>query len=240
VPAADLDAVALTLVKLSQMAADLPEIQELDINPLLADKDGVVALDARIRLDDPAKRPGFAILPYPSTLESTLTLPDGTVLEIRPIRPEDAPRLERNFRRTKPEDIHSRFFASMTALPPTLLARLTQLDYDREIALAALPRPGEAADPDDGYGVVRLAADPDNDQAEFAVIVRSDWHGRGLGRALMRLILDYARERGIRTVWGTVLRENLGMIRLVRSLGFSIKVEEDPTTVHAEIHVGQA
>ena len=238
VPAADIDAVALTLVKLSQMAADLPEIYELDINPLLADKDGVVALDARIRLDAPAKRPGFAILPYPSDRESELTLPDGTVLQIRPIRPEDAPRLERNFRRTRSEDIHSRFFASMTALPPSLLARLTQLDYDREIALAALPRPGEAADPDDGYGIVRLAADPDNDQAEFALIVRSDWHGRGLGRALMQLILDYARERGIRTVWGTVLRENTGMIKLVRSLGFAIKVEDDPTTVHAEIRLG--
>jgi len=235
VPAADLDAIALTLVKLSQMAADLPEIYELDINPLLADKDGVVALDARIRLDDPVQRPGFAILPYPSNRESELTLEDGTVLVIRPVRPEDAPRFERNFRRTRQEDIHSRFFASMSALPPTLLARLTQLDYDREMALAALPRPGESENEDDGYGIVRLAADPDNEAAEFAVIVRSDWHGRGLGRALMALILDYARERGIRTVWGTVLHDNMSMIKLLRGLGFSIRLDDDPGTVRAEI-----
>jgi acetyltransferase len=235
---ADLYAIALTLVKLSQMAADLPEIRELDINPLLADGTGVIALDARIRLDDPAGRPGFAILPYPSTLESELTLADGTVLRIRPIRPEDAPALEQNFRRTRPEDIHSRFFGTLNALPQSLLARLTQLDYDREMALAALPRPGESADADDGFGIVRLIADPDNDRAEFAVIVRSDWHGRGLGRALMRLILDYAGRRGVNIVWGTVLRENAAMIKLLRSLGFSIGPDEDPGLVHAEIRLG--
>ena len=237
VPAADLDAIAVTLVKLAQMAADLPEIYELDINPLLADQDGVVALDARIRLDDPAKRPPFAILPYPSQLESELALPDGTVLQIRPMRPEDAPRLERNFRRVSAEDIHSRFFGSMAAIPASLLARLTQLDYDREMALVALPRPGEGEDEDDGYGVVRLAVDPDGEQAEFAVIVRTDWHGRGLGRALMRLILDYARQRRVKAVWGTVLHHNTSMIKLLRGLGFSIKLDDDPGTVHAEIRI---
>ncbi|HLZ65424.1 MAG TPA: GNAT family N-acetyltransferase [Aliidongia sp.] len=234
VPPADLDAIALSLVKLSQLAADLPEIVEVDINPLLADPDGVVALDARIRL---GRRPPFAILPYPCMLERRITLGDGTPLLIRPVKPEDAPGFERNFMRMRPEDIQHRFFAAMKALPAQLLARLTQIDYDREMAFVAVPPP-EAAEADEGYGVVRMAADPDNERAEFAVIVRSDWQGRGLGRHLMALIVDYARDRGLSEVWGTILRENTGMIALVRSLGFVIHPDEDdPSLVTARLAV---
>jgi acetyltransferase len=223
VPPADLDAIALSLVKLSQLAADLPEIAEVEINPLLAGSDGVVARDARIRL---GRRPPFAILPYPSRLERRLTLADGTALQIRPVKPEDAPSFERNFMKMRPEDIQHRFFAAMKALPIQLLARLTQIDYDREMAFVVVPPP-ETGPADDGYGVVRIAADPDNERAEFAIIVRSDWQGRGLGRHLMALIADYARDRGLREIWGTILRENTGMIALVRRLGFTIKTDPD-------------
>jgi acetyltransferase len=234
VPPADLDAIALSLVKLSQLAADLPEIVEVDINPLLADPDGVMALDARIRLGRGAP---FSILPYPSALERRSTLRDGTVVLIRPVKPEDAPGFERNFQKMRPEDIQHRFFAAMKALPVQLLARLTQIDYDREMAFVAVPPP-ESGDADDGYGVVRIAADPDNERAEFAVIVRSDWQGRGLGKHLMNLIIDYARARGLGEVWGTILRENTGMIDLVRRLGFTIRADtDDPSLVTASLTV---
>jgi acetyltransferase len=234
VPPADIDAIALSLVKLSQLAADLPEIVEVDINPLLADPDGVMALDARIRL---GRRAPFAILPYPCMLERRIALADGTPLLIRPVKPEDAPGFERNFTKMRPEDIQHRFFAAMKALPVQLLARLTQLDYDREMAFVAVPPP-EAGLPDDGYGVVRLAADPDNERAEFAVIVRSDWQGRGLGRQLMTLMIDYARARGLATVWGTILHENTGMIEMVRRLGFVVHADkDDPSLVTASLSV---
>ena len=234
VPPADLDAIALTLVKLSQLAADLPELVEVDINPLLADPDGVIALDARIRL---GTRAPFAILPYPSALEQRLTLADGSALLARPVRPEDAPEFERFFLRLRPEDIQHRFFAAMKALPAQLLARLTQIDYDREMAFVVLPPP-ESGIADDGYGVVRISADPDNERAEFAVIVRSDWQGRGLGRRLMELIIDYARARGLREIWGMILQENVGMIALVRRLGFTVRVDrDDPSLVTATLAV---
>jgi acetyltransferase len=237
VPPADLDAIALSLVKLSQMAADLPELTELEINPLLADPQGVMALDARIRL---GRRAPFAILPYPSALERRLVLADGTEILVRPVKPEDAPAFERNFERMRPEDIQHRFFAAMKALPTQLLARLTQIDYDREMAFVALPPP-ETGRADDGYGVVRISADPDNERAEFAIIVRSDWQGRGLGGALMKLIVDYARARGLAEVWGTILRENTGMIELVRRLGFTIRADpEDQTLVTATLPVATA
>ena len=234
VPAANVDAIALSLVKLSQMASDLPELVEIDINPLLADAHGIMALDARIRL---GRRSPFAILPYPSQLERRIALADGTPLLIRPVKPEDAPAFERSFERMRPEDIQHRFFAAMKALPAQLLARLTQIDYDREMAFVAVPPP-EAGQGDDGYGVVRIAADPDNERAEFAVTVRSDWQGRGLGRALMDLIIDYSRTRGLNEVWGAILRDNTGMIDLVRRVGFTVQAHpEDPSLVIATLPI---
>ncbi|WP_374447512.1 GNAT family N-acetyltransferase [Stella sp.] len=235
-PPADVDGIVHALVRLSELAADHPEIVEVDINPLLADADGVIALDARIRVAR-AERPGtsrFAIRPYPQELEDTDALQDGTPIRLRPIRPEDAPALEAIIARMTPEDLRMRFFAPMRRLPEVLLARLTQIDYDREMALVAFAE-GPAGEPD-GLGVVRLLADPDGQQAEFAIGVRSDVKGRGLGWLLMRRIIDYARQRGIGAVVGDVLRENQPMLDLARDLGFRVETgAADPGIVRVRL-----
>jgi acetyltransferase len=219
-PAA-LDEIALTLVKLSQMAADHDQIAELDINPLLADANGVVALDARIRVAAPGRRGAerLAIRPYPKELERTLALPNGRAFVLRPIRPEDAPALREMVEEgTTPEDRRMRFFTSFRTLTPELCARLTQIDYDREMALVAV-EPGAAAG-ESFCGVVRLGADPDRERAEYAIMVRSDLKGQGLGTALTRALIDYARGQGIGELFGVVLRENRAMLDLAERLGF--------------------
>jgi acetyltransferase len=235
-PAAALDAIAATLVKLAQLAADLPEVVELDINPLLADPDGVIALDARLRVQ-PAERDGparLAIRPYPKALEQTLALPNGWQVFLRPIRPEDEPALREAFKSLDPRDVRLRFFAPLNELTHRFAARLTQIDYDREMALVAFDP--EQAGSDQISGVVRLAADPDNRRAEFALVVRSDRQGRGLGTALMKQILSYAAGRGIEEVWGEVLKENTGMRRVAEQLGFETRHQPDEPGVLLVTH----
>ena len=225
-PAADLDAIALTLVKLSQLVADHDEIEELDINPLLADEHGVIALDARVRLGpaiaDTARDTRFAIRPYPKQLESDVEVEGFGLTLMRPIRPEDAPALIRLFERLAPEDIRLRFFSPWRSLPPDQLARLTQIDYEREMAFVLLSPDGQ-----DILGVVRQSADPDNVRAEFAVLVRSDLKGHGTGRLLMHRLIDYSRARGLKELFGEVLSENAPMLALCRELGFTITRAED-------------
>ena len=229
-PAADLDAVALTLIEAAQLATDIAEIAELDINPLLADADGVIALDARISLA-PAAGPAearLAIRPYPSGLEEEVPLADGRVLMIRPIRPEDEPALVGFFDELSAETVRLRFFAPLKHLPHHMAARLSQIDYDREMALLLAERgiAGQARI----YGVVRMTADPNREKAEYAVVMRDDMMGMGLGRLLMQRILDYARGRGLKEVFGQVMRENEGMLALCRALGF--RVARDPEDTH--------
>jgi acetyltransferase len=226
-PPADFDAIARTLVRLAQLAAEHPAVAELDINPLLADQHGVIALDARVRVQDPASAVPMAVLPYPNRLEHDIALRDGTSLKIRPIKPEDAPAVTALFARLTPEDIRTRFFSALKALPPRQLARATQIDYDREMALTAW----RADAPDELVGIVRLAADPDNARAEYAVLVRSDWKGRGLGYALMGEILDYARDRDVGEVYGTILAENAPMISMAREFGFAIGRDPDDASL---------
>ncbi|HEX6101900.1 MAG TPA: bifunctional acetate--CoA ligase family protein/GNAT family N-acetyltransferase, partial [Alphaproteobacteria bacterium] len=221
---ADLDAVALTLVKLSQLVADLADIAELDINPLIADPSGVIALDARIALrTTPGPQPRFAIRPYPKELERHLLLAEGGRVFVRPLRPEDEPALIEAFRKLDPADVRLRFFAPIKEIPHETAARLTQIDYEREMALSGW---GEGGGLEGPLGIARLSADPDNLTAEFAVIVRSDLKGRGLGSMLMRLLIDYARARGIGTLFGEVLAENSAMLALARDLGFSAEPAE--------------
>ena len=214
-PPVDLDGLAQALVSLSRLMLDHPEIQEIDINPLLADPAGVVALDARVRLDDPARRPPSSIVPYPRDLECSVPGRGGAPRRLRPIRPDEAAILRRFLEVVSPEDIRARFHGAMRDFSGHVMVRLTQIDYDREIAMLAFrdndPLP---------LGVVRLASDPDRISAEFAILVRSDLHGLGLGTLLMRHIIGQARARGLSRLEGSVLRDNARMLRLVRELGF--------------------
>jgi acetyltransferase len=216
-PSADIGAIADVLIRLGQLAADHPEIRELDINPLLADANGVVAVDARIRVA-PAAMPGaarLAIAPYPKHLESTAAARDGTPIALRPVRPDDEPLLQDLFAHTSREDQRLRFFAPMRELSHSLAARLSQIDYDREMALLAQH---------DGapIGIVRYFADPDRLRAEYAVAVRSDWKRRGVGYLLMTRIIEVAGKAGIGELFGEVLHENKPMLDMCRALGFSL------------------
>jgi acetyltransferase len=231
-PAADVEAVAVTLVKLSQLLADLAAVTELDINPLLADQHGVLALDARIVVK-PEGRPRFAIRPYPSNLEHEIVTRAGRRFFIRPIRPEDEPLILDMLRQSAMEDIRLRFFAPMKEISHAFIARLTQIDYDREMALVATDPPDTGAERI--HGVARIVADPDGERAEYAVMVRSDLKGQGLGYLLMREILDYARSRGIKQVHGDVLRENRTMLEMTEELGFKVVPDlDDPQVVRVE------
>jgi acetyltransferase len=228
-PGVDLDAVSLNLMRVSQLFVDLPQVVELDINPLLVDADGAIALDVRVRVAVPTK-PGtqrLAISPYPSELEETITLDDGRTLLLRPILPEDEPSLHEAFARLTPQEIRLRFFSAMRSMSHVMAARFTQIDYDRQMALV-LTEPGIAG-AGKIYGVVRIHADPDLERAEFAILVWQELGGRGLGTLMMQRIIAHARNRGIGEVFGHVLRENARMLALCRELGFTIKPSyEDP------------
>ncbi len=215
-PPAARDAICEAMVRLSQLIADVDEIAELDINPLLADADGVLALDARIVVAEPKvgqeRAARFAIRPYPVELEAEIQHGDQR-LRIRPIRPQDEALLGDFVRRLTKEDVRMRFFGPMRELSHEMAARLTQIDYDREMAFLLLE--GEML-----VGVGRLAADPGFEQAEFALVVASDRQGLGYGTLLLTHVLHYAKSRGIRRVIGHVLRENGKMLDLTKRLGF--------------------
>jgi acetyltransferase len=218
-PAADIDGVADTLVTVSRLLAQVPEIAELDINPLLTNHEGAVALDARVRVSAsrPAGAARFAIQPYPEHLIETWAWQDQ-VLTLRPIRPEDELQHRAFLERLDPEDIRLRVFYSRRSIEHSELARLTQIDYAREMAFIAT-RPTEGGG-EETLGAVRATVDPDNDTAEFGVIVRSDLKGSGLGHRLMSKMIAHLRERGTRRLVGTVLRVNTGMLELAHALGF--------------------
>jgi acetyltransferase len=231
-PPADLEAIAATMVKLSQLLVDIREVTELDINPLLADANGVLALDARIVVKRERRHPRLAIRPYPSALEHEIATRAGRRFQVRPIRPEDEPLIIDMLSRSNMEDIRLRFFAPMKEASHAFVARLTQIDYDREMALVAT----EGSEPHAPIlGVARIVADPDNENAEYAVMVRSDLKGQGLGYQLMTDILDYARGRGIKRVFGDVLRENRTMLVMAEELGFKIVPDvNDPQVVRVD------
>ena len=216
-PPANIDAIVEVLSRVAQLAANNPEIRELDINPLLADATGVIALDARVRIASP-RDPGtarMAIAPYPQDLASTEVLRDGTALRVRALRAEDEPLLHDLAANMRAEDLRLRFFTPVRGLTHTVAARLSQLDYDREMALLA-EREGTA------LGVAHFFADPDRLRAEYAIAVRSDWKGRGIGFLLMNRLIVIAGQWGIGELVGEVLRENQPMLQMCRELGFAI------------------
>jgi acetyltransferase len=233
VPAADAGAIALLLVKLAQLAADLPQLRELDLNPVLADETGLVAVDARVAVApaDAARRgpsghPRFAIRPYPAEWERHATLRDGTGTLVRPVRPEDEPLYGPFFAAVTPQDLRLRFFAPVKEFGHAFIARFTQIDYARAMAFIAIEEAsGEM------LGVVRLHADANYETGEYAVLVRSDRKGRGLGYLLMQMIIEYARAEGLGTIEGQVLSENTAMLAMCKELGFDITSDpRDPDT----------
>jgi len=228
-------ALEAALMRLAQLACDVAEIAEVDINPLLADSQGVIALDARVRVaaSGASAIARLAIRPYPGELDETVEW-RGRTLVLRPIRPEDTPRHRQFLARVTPRDLYTRFFTGVRELPEADLAHLTQIDYDRDMAFVAVGR--EAAGAEEILGVARACADPDNDAAEFAVLVRSDLKGQGLGTLLMHKLIRYCREHGTRELRGDVMSENAAMLHLAKTLGFKVcGTERNVETVALEL-----
>ena len=225
--AVDERALVSAMLKVSQMACDLPALAELDINPLLADAQGVLALDARVRVRRPV--PGepsrLAVRPYPVALEEKVAV-HGVEFLLRPIRPQDGERLAAFYAGASPSDMRLRFFLARREVPHSELARYCQIDYEREMTFIALaPAPGADSAPAMA-GEVRAVCDPDNRKAEFAIQVAAPWQGKGLGRALLGKLIRYLRERSTQEVMGQCLSENAAMAALARRLGFEVKADE--------------
>ena len=218
-PPADQAALHAVLVALSQLLADVPHIAELDINPLIVNHEGAIALDARIRVSStaPAGARNFAIRPYPAQWVETVVW-QGRTLTLRPIRPEDEAQHLEFLTHLDPADIRMRVFYSRRNIEHSELARLTQIDYEREMAiLAVAPGPDGV---EETLGVARAIADPDNIDAEFGIVVRSDLKGTGLGSVLLHKLIRTVREHGTQRLVATVLAENSRMLALARKLGF--------------------
>ncbi len=226
VPAVKQDAVAMVLVEIAQMAADIPEIRELDINPLLADENGVLAVDARVAIGRVERKFGgsgpanFAVRPYPSQWQRHIEVKDGWRIFVRPIRPEDEPLIHLLLQHVTSEDLRLRFFAPMKEFTHEFIARLTQLDYARAMAFVAFDEATKEM-----VGVVRIHSDSIYESGEYAILLRSDLKGRGLGWALMQLIIEYARSEGLKMISGDVLQDNTIMLEMCRSLGFQVKTD---------------
>jgi acetyltransferase len=243
-PAADRGAAALTLVKLSQLAADLPEVRELDINPLLVDEHGALALDARVLIDDSTDprplaarfgNPRFAIAPYPTEMEGELVTPSGRRVDVRPVRPEDEARLRRFFESVSADDLRQRYFSPMTSISAAFIARLTQIDYARVIVLLAVDADDEV------LGIAQVHADPEVSEGEYAILLRSDLKGQGLGWALMQRLIELSARLGVRRIRGQVLRDNSSMLDMCRQLGFSVQTDpEDAGIALVELPVSAA
>ena len=220
-PPADLVLIEEILIRLSQFVTDFPEIAELDINPMILIMNQAYAVDARVILKpSPVPAPlHMVISPYPNQYEVKMFTKRGMEIFIRPIKPEDAPLLLNLFHNLSPRSIYLRFFSHLKLLPHDMLVRLTQIDYDREMALVAFK--GIEVE-EEMLGVVRLTCDPDGKNAEFAVAVGDFCQGEGIGTELLEHCISIAKERGIETVWGIVLAENRSMLALGRKLGFNI------------------
>ncbi len=219
--AVDLDALTTVLLRISQLVVECPEVVELDVNPLLVDADGVLGLDARMRVQraSGAARDRLAIRPYPERLEQVLHV-GGRRMLLRPIRPEDEPQHKAFLDALSPQDVRFRFFGQVREFPHSQLARFTQIDYDREMAFILTET---TPDGPRTLGVVRAVSDPDGQRAEFAIVIDASLKGQGLGRAMLEKMITYCRERGVGQLVGEVLAENEAMLGLAKRLGFRQK-----------------
>ena len=220
-PAANMVLLEEILVRLSQLVVDFPEIQELDVNPLIPVEDNFIAVDARVVVA-PCSVPSplhLMISPYPARYERTVVTKGGVEIFIRPIKPEDAPLLVDLFNALSPTSIYYRFFRPLRYLSNEMLARFTQIDYDRDMALVALQRVDEE---EKMLGVARLISDPDVTKAEFSIAIGDPWQGKGVGAKLLEQLVDIGKEHGLEFLWGVVLPENTNMLALGRKLGFTI------------------
>ncbi|MCF8104366.1 MAG: bifunctional acetate--CoA ligase family protein/GNAT family N-acetyltransferase [Desulfohalobiaceae bacterium] len=236
-PGVDVKSIRLTLVQLSQLTIDLPEIKSLSINPLLADVSGVMVLDARIVVQKSAgaDQLRLAIQPYPEHLEEEVSLKSGEKILLRPIRPEDEHSHAEFINSLSQEDIRMRFFGIVHTFSHSQLARYTQIDYAREMAFVATSGSQGRLKT---LGVVRTYFDPDNTFGEFAIVVRSDQKSQGLGTILMDKMIRYCRDRGTGELMAYTLRENRGMQALAKKIGFTVRAsKDDPETVELRLRL---
>ena len=241
-PSIDMGALENIVLHVSELVCELPEVREMDINPLMADESGVVALDARIIIQPmPVTKPygHMAIMPYPSHIVHCAMLKDGTTVMIRPVRPEDAQMQQEFVRNLSEESRYNRYMSSIKQLSQSMLVRFTQLDYDREMALAMV---WPTAEGEEQLAVARYITDPDNESCEFALEVADSWQGKGIGVILMQALFDAAKEQGLKTMVGEVLASNKGMLKLMARLGFVVVThpEDRALTIVTKALVGES
>ncbi len=239
-PEADQEKLIEVLQRVSEIACELREVRELDINPLLVDENGVIAVDARIIVGPSATSTAhyghMAIHPYPTELVSQWQLPDGTDVVVRPIQPEDAAMEQAFVQSLSAETKYNRFMQNFDKLTPEMLARFTQIDYDREMAFVGVIDDGS---PDAKMiGVARYVSNPDRHSCDFGLTVGDTYQRKGIGRELMRRLIAVGRDRGIDVMEGDVLASNSKMLALCESMGFRIARDgEDPEVVQARRHL---
>jgi len=247
----NMQALERALLRVSEMVCELPQLREMDINPIIVDEHGAVAVDARIVVGHaPSISAGgargyghLAILPYPARYEQTWPLRGGGEYTVRPIQPSDAQMLQDLTKRLSPESRYFRFVSSMPELPPGMLSRFTLIDYDREMALCAVikeDKPGEDGEPEERerfIAVSRYITNPDQTSCEFSLVVDDTFAGQGLGTRMMHSIMEVARERGLQEIVGMVLTSNGAMLKLMQSLGFSVKAYPDDPDFRLVTHV---
>jgi acetyltransferase len=225
-PPADIERLEEMLIRLSQLLIDFPEVAEIDLNPVVVKNGRPVAVDARIALN-PSSVPSpmhLVISPYPGQYEGRVNTEDGLDLLVRPIRPDDGSLFADLFGRLSAASIYLRFCRRIKALSPEMLARMTQIDYDREMALVAIET---SPNHETMLGAARIINDPDGRQAEFSVMIADAQQGKGIGAILLKRLIAIGRERGVEVIWGYVLRENTSMLRLGKKVGFSATYDAD-------------
>jgi acetyltransferase len=236
-PAVNLEAIEHILLRVSEMVCALPQLREMDINPLIVDESGALAVDARVVIDH--AQPSLhhydhlAILPYPSNYTQDWPMPGGGQYTLRPVQPDDATMLQDFVRKLSDQSRYYRFVSSMRELSVSMLARYTLIDYDREMALVAVCKErapdgdGEFTETERMIGVSRFIANPDLSSCEFSLVVDDEFSGQGLGSRLMLSIMDVARHKGLTEIDGLVLTKNTGMLKLMKSLGFQVETYAD-------------